>query len=213
MEMNDIKLLATKLEEIPRPGKIAHLKMAPKFRISSIDIFLNPPKEAKQAAVMILLYPDKMGELSFSLIQRTQYNGKHSGQISFPGGKTEQNDDSLWQTALRETQEEIGVVQSEVNFIKELTPTFIPPSNFHVFPFLSYSQNQPEFIPELDEVDHIIQIPLKLLMDDLSVQKGIISASYAKAKEVPMFVFGDYEVWGATAMILSELRELLRLVK
>lgn len=206
-------LFFPKIDEIPKPGLRAQLKMAPPHRFNDQEIFLNVPPHARKAAVMMLLYPDEYNELHFCLIQRSTYDGKHSGQISFPGGKKEKTDADYWETALRETAEEIGVTSSDVNLITVLSSTYIPPSNFLVYPFLGYTNNRPNFIPEIGEVDHIIEVPLSDLLTESNITEGQIKASYMKDINVPMFVFDQYKVWGATAMILAEARELILLAK
>ena len=206
-------LFFPKIDEIPKPGLRAQLKMAPKHRLSELEVFLNVPAHARKAAVMMLLYPNEQDELYFCLIQRSTYDGKHSGQISFPGGKKEKTDADYWETALRETAEEIGVNSSDVNLLTVLSSTYIPPSNFLVYPFLGYTDNRPNFIPEIGEVDHVIEVPLSDLLTESNITEGEIKTSYMKDITVPMFVFDQYKVWGATAMILAEARELILLAK
>ena len=206
-------LLSSKIAEIPKPGLQAQLKMAPRHRLSDETLFLNVPANARKAAVMMLLYPDAEQVLHFCLIQRPTYDGKHSGQISFPGGKKEEQDVDFWATALRETHEEVGVNPAKVRKLTTLSSTYIPPSNFMVYPFLAYTDTRPNFVPEEEEVEHIIEVPLALLLDETSMQEGEINASYMKEVIVPMFVFGENKVWGATAMVLAEARELILLAK
>jgi len=213
MSLDYIAQLISKIEEIPKPGLAAQLKLAPPQRFGNEETLIKVPKNAKKAAVMMLLYPNKEQELSFCLIQRSTYNGKHSGQISFPGGKKEEEDTDFWATALRESQEEVGVNPAEVKLVTALSSTYIPPSNFYVCPYLAYTNQRPDFVAEEGEVDHVIEVPLSDLLEDSAIQDGPITASYAKEVVVPMFVFGTYRVWGATAMILSEAREIIRLAK
>jgi len=213
MSLDYIAQLTSKIEEIPKPGLAAQLKMAPPQRFGTKETLLKVPKNAKKAAVMMLLYPNRKKELCFCLIQRTTYNGKHSGQISFPGGKREEEDIDFWATALRESQEEVGVNPEKVQLITTLSSTYIPPSNFYVYPYLAYTNQCPDFIAEEGEVDHVIEVLLADLLKESAVQDGPITASYTSEVIVPMFVFGTYRVWGATAMILSEAREIIRLAK
>ena len=213
MSLDYIAQLTSKIEEIPKPGLAAQLKMAPPQRFGTKQTLLKVPKNVKKAAVMMLLYPNREKELCFCLIQRTTYNGKHSGQISFPGGKREEEDIDFWATALRESQEEVGVNPEKVQLITTLSPTYIPPSNFYVYPYLAYTNQCPDFIAEEGEVDHVIEVPLEDLLKESAIQYGPIIASYTSEVIVPMFVFGTYRVWGATAMILSEAREIIRLAK
>lgn len=212
MSFNYIAQLTSKIEEIPKPGLAAQLKMAPPQRFGTKETLIKVPKNVKKAAVMMLLYP-KDQQLSFCLIQRTTYDGKHSGQISFPGGKKEEEDIDFWATALRESHEEIGVNPAEIKLITTLSSTYIPPSNFYVYPYLAYTNQRPDFVAEEGEVDHVIEVPLSDLLGESAIQNGPIIASYTKEVIVPMFVFGSYRVWGATAMILSEAREIIRLAK
>ena len=210
--MNFTSLLLSKIEEIPTLGLKAQLKMAPPQRFGTMKTLLAIPENVRYAAVMMLLYPIE-GELHFCLIQRTNYAGKHSGQISFPGGKKEEEDVDYWATALRETQEEVGVDSSKVTLLKQLSSTYIPPSNFYVYPYMAYVESRPNFIPEKGEVAQVIEVPLNDLLKEASMQEGSITASYSDEVVVPMFVFDSCDVWGATAMILAEAREMILLVK
>ena len=210
--MNFTSLLLSKIEEIPTLGLKAQLKMAPPQRFGTMKTLLAIPENVRYAAVMMLLYPIE-GELHFCLIQRSNYAGKHSGQISFPGGKKEEEDVDYWATALRETQEEVGVDSSKVTLLKQLSSTYIPPSNFYVYPYMAYVASRPNFIPEKGEVAQVIEVPLNDLLKEASMQEGSITASYSDEVVVPMFVFDSCDVWGATAMILAEAREMILLVK
>lgn len=210
--MNFTALLLSKIEEIPTLGLKAQLKMAPPQRFGTMETLLTIPENVRYAAVMMLLYPIE-GDLHFCLIQRTNYAGKHSGQISFPGGKKEEEDVDYWATALRETQEEVGVDSSKVTLLKQLSSTYIPPSNFYVYPYMAYVESRPNFIPEKGEVEQVIEVPLNDLLKEASMQEGFITASYSDEVVVPMFVFDSCDVWGATAMILAEAREMILLVK
>ena len=120
------------------------------------------------------------------------------------------NDLTNWNTALREASEEVGITKDIVEKIKELTKVYIPPSNFIVTPFLSYSNEKPLFQMQKEEVDQIIEIKLESLLDSESLKERKISTSYMKDIFVPGYFFGGFFVWGATAMILSEFRELLK---
>lgn len=210
--MNFTSLLLSKIEEIPTLGLKAQLKMAPPQRFGTMKTLLAIPENVRYAAVMMLLYPIE-GELHFCLIQRSNYAGKHSGQISFPGGKKEEEDVDYWATALRETHEEVGVDSSKVTLLKQLSSTYIPPSNFYVYPYMAYVESRPNFIPEKGEVAQVIEVPLNDLLKEASMQEGSITASYSDEVVVPMFVFDSCDVWGATAMILAEAREMILLVK
>ena len=144
------------------------------------------------------------------LILRKTYKGVHSAQISFPGGKLEDGDTSLMETSLRETEEEVGVDKKTVTVIKELTEIYIPPSNFFVQPYIGFTQDTPSFIRQEDEVEEIVEVPLAHFMDDAVLTTRKLTTSYATNIEVPAFMLNGHVVWGATAMILSEVRELLK---
>ena len=163
----------------------------------------------KRAAVLMLVYPGEEGA-ALSLIRRNSYKGVHSSQIAFPGGKIEADDASPLYAALRETEEEIGVDRGTVEVVAPLSPVYIPPSNFCVSPFLGYCHSRPFFIPDPREVSEIIEMPLSVLLDDRTIRIQQMPTSYSESIEVPCFVFDEYEVWGATAMMLSELRDVLK---
>jgi len=191
------------------PAISSHLKMAPKERIEglkSLDLnALNP----RMAAVMMLFYP-KQNQTHLVLIVRNTYEGVHSAQIAFPGGKFEKSDFNFENTALRETSEEIGVEPEKIEIIKHFTPMYIPPSNFLVHPFLGFSKEELVFYPDIREVAGIIELPLSVFLDDDIIMEARLSTSYGANILVPAFNIQDHVVWGATAMILSELRDVLK---
>ena len=161
---------------------------------------------------MALFYPDAEHETRLLLILRKVYQGVHSNQIGFPGGKVEQIDKDLMDTALRETHEEVGVLPNEVEVVKELSEVYIPPSNFLMRPFIGLYPNPRPFVKEDYEVESLVEVHLKDFMDDSNHIKEILTTSYAKNIDVPAFKLNGYTVWGATAMVLSEIKELLRQV-
>lgn len=188
-------------------GIVSQFKLAPKLRkgFSEEQIIKNNPKKA---AVLVLFYPDKYNRTCFVLTQRASYKGPHSAQISFTGGKQEERE-NLEQTALRETFEEIGVPSSDVKIIRQITENYIPPSNFLVTPFLGYTHKKPDFIPNY-EVGKIIEVLLNTLLDDDNISSTAIETSYMSRIKTPCFIFDNQIVWGATAMILSEIRDLIK---
>jgi 8-oxo-dGTP pyrophosphatase MutT (NUDIX family) len=165
----------------------------------------------KKAAVMMLFYP-KNSQTHLALILRTSYNGVHSSQIAFPGGKVELEDFDLKQTALRETHEEIGVHPNSIHVIRPFTEVYIPPSNFMVYPFMGFSHDELEFVLQEDEVAGMVEFPLADFLDDRLLKTGTIKTSYANSIDVPGFQVNEHFIWGATAMMLSELKETLKLV-
>ncbi len=201
MTINLINELAKRLKE-ELPGEKAHVRMAPAGNLKE-DIFGNPGN----AGVLILIFPNN-GELSTILIKRSNYPGPHSGQISFPGGKTEEADDSQIITALREASEETGVKPGEINILGTLTPLFIPVSNLEVLPVIGYTDSRPEFKISPAEVEYLIPVTIKHLLTNriiiiktLNVRNHIIQA--------PGYSIGNMHVWGATAMILSEFIDVM----
>ena len=198
----------SKLKQITLSGNEAHSFLAPPQRMKLLNSSFKIKTTPKKAAVLIHLYPDENDSLHFVLIQRNSYVGVHSGQISFPGGKPETEDANLWDTALRESSEEVGLNGIEIHKLRSLTEVFIPPSNFLVSPFVSYSFEKPHFVREIKEVDLILEIPLGMLLGHEQVLYKNLTTNYVEEFEVPCYVFNEKVVWGATAMILSELRIL-----
>lgn len=193
------------------PAAAAHAKMAPLERMEELLKIDLKKKNPREAAVLLLLYP-KDNATHLVLIVRNIYEGVHSGQIAFPGGKVEPEDLDLSFTALRETHEEVGVQPCLVEIKKVFTPIYIPPSNFMVHPFLGISTSELLFTPDPSEVARIIELPLAVFLDDEIVVKVNIPTSYADEIEVPAFEIEKQIVWGATAMILSELKEVIKSV-
>lgn len=188
-------------------GLEAQFKMAPELRLKYNEdkIVANKPRKA---AVLALFYPNKKNETCFLLTKRASYKGTHSAQISFPGGKIEKTDKNLQETALRETLEEVGVKPSSVEIIRELTDVYIPPSNFLVTPFLGFVDKKPNFILNNEVALEIEGLVSNLLKED-TVSTAILDTSYMKKIEVPCFKINNHIVWGATGMMLSEIKELL----
>ena len=191
-------------------GETAHLKMVPPERkgiMKNIDLETKKPKKA---AVMMLFYP-KNTITHLVLIVRNAYPGVHSSQIAFPGGRAEEFDINLQETALRETHEEIGIPSHEINVIRPFTEIYIPPSNFMVYPFLGYCEHEIAFELQYEEVAGIIELPFSEFMDEAIVVTKSMETSYSEAIEVPCFKVNEHYVWGATAMMLSELKETLKM--
>ena len=136
MNFDDFLISLSKVKNLPLPAQVSQLKMLPPFRLELIEMSKDKMKRANRAGVMALFYPDKRQQTKLVLILRNTYNGVHSGQIGFPGGKFQPNDVSLEKTAIRETSEEIGIPEQSIEIIKQLTEVYIPPSNFYVQPFL-----------------------------------------------------------------------------
>jgi 8-oxo-dGTP pyrophosphatase MutT (NUDIX family) len=191
----------------PMPGLPAHLRMSPPGRL------IAPPASAipRDAGVLLLLYPFK-GDLHFVLTRRTDRLGNHSGQISFPGGRREPGDVDLVATALREAQEELGIDPAGVEILSTLSELYVPPSNFVIHPVVAYAQARPAFMPQADEVAEVIEAPLAQLLDPTVkcvVARPLVSLN-GQVVDAPAYRLAGHDVWGATAMVLSEFEILLR---
>ncbi|TCI92734.1 NUDIX hydrolase [Tenacibaculum sp. M341] len=189
-------------------GLPSQFKLVPKLRLQFSEEKIRE-RNPRKAAVLALFYPDNNNETIFLLTKRASYNGTHSAQISFPGGKFDNSDTSLQETALRELEEEVDVPRNEVIVIRELSETYIPPSNFMVSPFIGYVHTKPKFTPN-EEVEEIIDVKLSDLLDDKNLTSEIMETSYMKEIDVPCFKLNNHIVWGATAMILSEIKDLIK---
>ncbi len=210
MDFDKFLLRISKIKNIPLPAESSQFKMAPPFRVELLKKHKEEMQYAKKAGVLALFYPDVSKQTNLVLILRKTYNGVHSAQVGFPGGKLEASDSSLEDAALRETFEEIGVPINHIKVLSQLTQVYIPPSNFYVQPFLGITNKIPMFIKDETEVEAIIEVPLKHFIDDAVVVSKMVSTSYKVEIEVPAFKLNEYIVWGATAMILSEIKDLLK---
>lgn len=193
----------------PLPGISAHVKLAP-YRKSTLGVDFkkyNP----KLASTLLLLY-QKQEKINFVLIQRTDYSGTHGGQISFPGGKNE-NGETLKDTAIRETVEEIGVSSEDIQILGELSQVYVPPSNFLISPFIGFMDIDPVFKPDKKEVTKILETDLaELLKKDVIKEKLITVGSKTENSmeiNIPYLDLHHQTVWGATGVILSEFKDLI----
>ncbi len=182
--------------------------MAAVERLGEMQRAALKQKEPKLASVMFLIY-EKAQQPYFVLIERVKSAGKHSGQIAFPGGRSEKTDPDHAYTALRETYEEVGVPIDHQEVVLGGTPLYIPPSNYMVCSYLAFAKARPHFIPQASEVNGIIEVPLKSLFQPSNITQVTLSTSYMTDVEVPCFKFDEVIVWGATAMMLNEYRHLL----
>lgn len=189
------------------PGSVAHSRMAPAHRDSLIRNSRGPAF-ARMSSVLILLFPDDAGEINTAFIKRVEYEGVHSGQIAFPGGKSEETDFDQIDTALREAEEEVGVNRDSVKIIGMLSNLFVPPSNYIICPVVAKTLVKPDFIPDNFEVAEIFTVPLRhFLNPDYYGDRDILYKTGQSVK-VPGYFYKNHFIWGATAMILSELLEV-----
>lgn len=201
----DIKKISETISDLLRselPGERSHIKMIPSVRRS----FKNNLQD-KSAAVLILLFRED-SEIKIAFIKRTEYEGVHSGQISFPGGMKEVSDRDLLHTSIRETSEETGINSEDIKVLGRISPLYIPVSNFEVQPYVAYMEYTPCFQPDPIEVDHMINVPLKHLMNKEYRKKEKWNLSGEKTW-VPFYSFKNYKIWGATAMMLSEFLDII----
>lgn len=209
MDFQEFLQFVPKLIDAKLPAFEAHIKMAPLDRLESLKKIDFGDNNPRIAAVLMLFYP-KNDTTHLVLIVRNSYEGVHSAQIAFPGGKYEHDDDDFAYTALRETQEEVGIHPDKIEILKPFTELYIPPSNFMVHPFLGISKEELVFVPEPSEVAEIIELPLSIFLSDAIVVDTNLSTSYADNISIPAFKIENHIVWGATAMMLSELKEVLK---
>lgn len=186
----------------PLPGLPAMLRMAP------IPRPLEPPTpdhRPREGAVLVLLYPDGPGrELHLVLTRRTESVGSHRGQISFPGGSVDADDLSTAHTALREACEEIGVCETDIELLGALTPLYISPSDFCIYPHVAYAPRRPQFRPQPTEVAELLEVPITHFLDEGNTAQEEWFVSDAP-RQIPYYLVGGHKVWGATAMVLAEM--------
>jgi 8-oxo-dGTP pyrophosphatase MutT (NUDIX family) len=197
-----VNRLTTRLAQ-DLPGENVQFSMAPITREKIKEI----PKEnyhPRKSAVLILLFPVG-NSIKTLLIQRPEYDGVHSGQVAFPGGKFEESDVTLQQTALREAFEEVGIIPEMVNIIGNLTDVYITPSNFLVTPFIGIVSEMPTFIADEREVHQLIEVDLLELNNKAIQAEKMIAQRNGYLLKTPYYNIAGLTVWGATAMMISEL--------
>ncbi|MBD2704338.1 CoA pyrophosphatase [Spirosoma sp. BT702] len=184
----------------PLPGEAAHRKMASSNRYR---MGIKPNERTRRSAVLICFYPYQQS-VYLPLILRPQYDGVHAGQMAFPGGRMERFDENLVRTALREAQEEVGIRVSDVKVLGLLTELYIPPSNFFVQPVVGVLPYCPDFYPDPHEVEAVIEVDLETLLDETIVGDSQIEVRGVMV-DAPFYQIQGHRVWGATAMMISEL--------
>lgn len=201
-----INKLVQRLQK-PLPGIEAQLKLVPAYRAELLKM-QKPDRQARQSAVMIMLFPVE-DEVHTAFIQRNVYDGVHSGQIAFPGGRYEETDPNLEYTALRETEEEVGVPMDLIKPIGSLTKIYIPPSNFDVLPVVGYLEAKPALMPDPSEVSDAFTVNIRHLLNPASCQLRPVKLANGLQLEVPCYLANGHIIWGATSMILSEFIAVL----
>lgn len=193
-------------------GSTSHFKMTTAANALLINKHRNKATDPKKAAVTALFYPDQFQNTHLLFIKRKAIDGDvHSNQVGFPGGSKEFSDLDLKQTALRELVEEVGVNINDLKGLIPLSSLYIPPSNFLVQPYIGVCDTDAFQIQE-SEVSYLIKIPFHVVMNDNFLSTSSIKTSYMEVDDYPVFTYQDEVIWGATAMILSEIRDLLKLL-
>lgn len=202
-----IEWLASRLKE-PLPGFQAQQEMMP-TSVNGKNLTLDSTKEPNLGGVLLLLYP-KNGEVYMPLMKRPEYDGVHSGQISFPGGRKEKEDADFSATALREGEEEVGIIGKDVRLLGKLSEHFITASNFKVFPSVGFLDYQPKFIPDTFEVEQVVEVSLNHLLDESNIKQKKLRIRNKYIVDTPYFDVHGHVVWGATAMMLSEFLSIIK---
>lgn len=191
----------------PLPGVDAQFEMA-HVRREKVLANSYESQNYRPSAVLILLYPNEQNQTSVLLIERMTYNGHHSGQIAFPGGKAEPSDKDLEETALREFFEETGADVTPT-VIGQLTPVYIPVSKFMVQPFVSFVEQKPNFSASAYEVNELIEWEINHLLNPDIIKETIIEPTPGYKIKTPYFDVQGKVLWGATAMMLNELKKII----
>ena len=192
------------------PGLDAHLRMAPEHRAVELLAVHDADFNPRLSAVLVILFHEDE-KLKVVFIRRSEYVGIHSGQISFPGGRYEESDGDLRVTAFREVEEEIGVPADSLDLLGNLSDLYVPPSNFMVRAFVAYAKNRPVYTPDSREVQDIIEVELDYLYrKDIVSWKDFPAHNSKQITRAPYFDVNGTIIWGATAMMLSELLDILR---
>jgi len=192
------------------PGLNSHLKMAPQHQAEELKNNLKLSQDARKSAVMILFFQED-NMLKMIVIRRSVYVGIHSGQIAFPGGRYEEEDGDVRVTALREIEEEIGIPEVKIEIIGRLSDIYVPPSNFLISVFVGYLAEKPVYKIDEREVDEVIEIPFSdFFKPNVVKQKDFYVNSIKAVSNAPYFDVTNAEIWGASAMVISELLDIIQ---
>ncbi|QNL22843.1 CoA pyrophosphatase [Hyphobacterium sp. CCMP332] len=191
------------------PGEEAQYNLAPLKRREEVKFAFNKSQEPRISSVMLILYPEN--DLSHvPMIVRNEYRGVHSGQVALPGGKYEENDENILQTAIRETFEEINVKIDQNQIIGRLSHLFVPVSNFIIHPFVAWLDYKPQFVPDPSEVQEVLRVPLNYLSNPKNVKSKSIYTANGYQINAPGIPIEEQFLWGATAMLMSEFFSIVQ---
>ena len=210
--MGQLEQLAGALQERIKqdlPGVDAHRRAMPADRDPGPRYQFERLKNPRHGGVLLMLYADQHGVIRFPLMQRHEYGGVHSGQVSLPGGRLEEEDQTIVHTALRETEEEIGIPSDRIEVLGSLSQLYIPPSNYLVTPILGCFREQPVFVEDQREVKELFTVSIDDLLDESVLRITDIEVRDQWIRNIPYYHLHGKIVWGATAMILSEFAQLL----
>lgn len=200
-----IKALLSK----PLPGLQSHLKMAPPTRKAELEAANEAVPFAKKSAVMILLF-HKDEKLKVVFIRRSFYVGIHAGQMAFPGGRFEESDGTVEETAFREIEEEIGVTRDKIELLGRITDIYVPPSNFLISVFVGYLSEKTVYKPDEREVAEVIEVDFDEFLQPKNIDvKSFHVPSANHSVEAPYYKTSKCDIWGASAMVMSELIDIL----
>lgn len=189
------------------PGEDAYTAVMPLDRQRRLAAMERDP-DPRKGGVAAIVFPKK-GKAAFVLILRPSYQGVHSAQVSFPGGRIEPEDTSALHTALRETEEEVGIPPDRLDHVRELSSLYIPPSRFLVYPHLFVMESEPNYRLDPREVDRVIEFPVSGLLDEASIMRDFVRVHAGVEIHTPYFACEDLRIWGATAMMLAEIKHLI----
>jgi len=208
MKFEEFISLSEAIRGVDLPGEHAHDDALPglsnhRRKAQEAD------KSPKISSVAAIVYPID-GSANVLLTKRQSYEGVHSGQISFPGGKVEESDPSLESAARREVEEEVGIEHSLPELVSVLSEVYIPPSRFLVHPHLFIMDTLPQLHLNEREVHSVIHLPIEVLLDDQYVVQGEVSVASGLKLKTPFFYYEGHKIWGATAMMLNEIKYILK---
>jgi 8-oxo-dGTP pyrophosphatase MutT (NUDIX family) len=224
----DIAFLHDRLQQT-LPGVKSHMKMAPAHRELEFNGIRDKEFNPRLSAVLVLLYHDdtasengdqrvdrldipdaSSASLKVVFIRRGEYVGIHSGQIAFPGGRYEEEDGDLLETAMREVEEEIGVARNSYKVIGQLSDLYVPPSNFLVRAFVAYAPKRPDYVLDEREVQEVIEADLSHFYNPAIIKnKDFPAHASVNTTNAPYYDLNGVVIWGATAMMLAELVDLI----